>query len=171
MDTIFMALLIFNPKKGTVIVFSIITMALAAHLTNFTNSLIGGYYTFAALAIATAVLSIITIPVMIVVDNMRKGAFTSMIAFEIGWLSFLWILWLSSGATAAQANTVTFNGCHFFDCKPIGLFSKWHLTQTLPAAVSTACHEFSAIEAFSFLNWIICKCSDHSIMSCLMMPL
>jgi hypothetical protein len=122
----------------TIVVFSIVTLGLAAHLTDYTNKLIGGYYTFAALAMASAMLSIVSIPVMLLVDTMKRSAFTSMIAFELIWLGFLWVLWLASAGSAAQANLTTFKGCHFFD-----------------SSVNTACHEFGAIEAFSFLNWLI----------------
>ncbi|KAG6853221.1 hypothetical protein C0991_005888 [Blastosporella zonata] len=61
---------------------AVIVLALCAHVTNTTTTLLGGYFAFAALGIATSVLAILTLPVMLVVDNMRKGAFTSMILVE-----------------------------------------------------------------------------------------
>ena len=123
---------------GSVALFSLIVLGVAAHVTNLTTYNFGFYFTFAALSIATAVLSLLSLPVMIIVDKMRKGAFTSMIAVELGWLSFLWILWLSSAATASQASSGFNRGCRYRS----GL-------------ISTTCREFRAIQAFNYLNWII----------------
>lgn len=53
---------------GTVVLFSIIVLGLSAHVTWFTTTFYGGYYTFAALSIATAILSILTLPTMSVLN-------------------------------------------------------------------------------------------------------
>lgn len=49
---------------GTVVLFSVIVLGLSAHVTALTTTYYGGYFTFAALSIATAVLSIVSLPAM-----------------------------------------------------------------------------------------------------------
>ncbi|KAF5388246.1 hypothetical protein D9615_000024 [Tricholomella constricta] len=125
---------------GVVSVFSLIVLALSAHLINTTTTFYGGYFSFSALGVATAVLTMLTLPVMLAVDNMRKGAFTSMIIVELAWLGFLWVLWLSSAATASQVSLFVFGG---------------PTCGSRSSRLSTACREASAIQAFSYLNWFI----------------
>jgi len=83
---------------SAVTLFSFIVLALSAHFTSrrvFT-------YDFAALGIATAVLSLLSLPVMLLIDNIRKGALTSMILVEIAWLGLLWVLWVATAGTSSQ---------------------------------------------------------------------
>lgn len=127
---------------------AVIVLALCAHVTNTTVTLFQAYFVFAALGIATSLLAFLSLPVMyvsvfpspmsnylnirtfrLIVDNIRKGAVTSMIVVEISWLGerhrlihklgadkflrgLLWVLFLSTAATASQAATFTFgNSC------------------------------------------------------------
>ncbi|KAK0206067.1 hypothetical protein DFS33DRAFT_1312058 [Desarmillaria ectypa] len=121
------------------LVFSVIILGLSAHITYLTTTFYGAYFTFAAMSIATATLTILTLPVMIAIDVTRKGAFTSMVVVELSWLGFLCVLWLTSAALTSDANANTFvSGCGYFN---VGL--------------DQACKEFNAIEAFDFLNWLI----------------
>ncbi|KAF9004794.1 hypothetical protein BDQ17DRAFT_1171965, partial [Cyathus striatus] len=123
--------------KGTVSVFSLIVMAMCAHLISFTISLDNIYFNFSALGLATALLTMLTVPAMIIVDMSRKGAFTSMIAVELGWIGFLWVMWLATAALTAD-NNITGGSCG----------------RQLFSAFVTACGEINAIEAFAFLNWL-----------------
>jgi hypothetical protein len=53
--------------------------------------------------------------------------------------AILWVLWLATGADSAQAGQLTFiSGCGYID-----------------SVVEGACRQTAAIQAFSFLNWII----------------
>ncbi|KAF9076605.1 hypothetical protein BDP27DRAFT_1414458 [Rhodocollybia butyracea] len=122
------------------LVFSIIVLGLCAHVTAVTVEFLHGFFNFAAMAIAVSGLTIITLPVMIGIDFVRRGAFTSMVLVELGWLCFLWILWLAAAALTAQEQQFLFAGstsCDFFNDE-----------------LNAACNEFAAIEAFSFLAWI-----------------
>ena len=66
--------------------FAFAVLVLAALITHFTSSLyFGGYFSFAALGIATSILTFLTLPVMLVLSMNRKGAVTSMIAIEVAW--------------------------------------------------------------------------------------
>ncbi|KAG6849941.1 hypothetical protein H0H93_003313 [Arthromyces matolae] len=93
---------------GTAIFCSAIVLALSAHVTNTTVTLLGGYFTFAAMGIATATLALLTLPVMYIVDTMRKGAVTSRIIVEVAWLGTLWILFMATAALASQATSANF---------------------------------------------------------------
>ncbi|KAG7445983.1 uncharacterized protein BT62DRAFT_146144 [Guyanagaster necrorhizus] len=121
------------------LVFSVIVLGVSAHITYLTTTFFNAYFTFAAMSIATACLTILTLPVMIAVDITRKGAFTSMVVVELSWLGVLWILWLTSAALTADANSNTFvAGCGYINPE-----------------IDQACKEFNAIEAFDFLTWLI----------------
>ncbi|KAJ7581442.1 hypothetical protein C8J56DRAFT_264828 [Mycena floridula] len=87
----------------------------------------GTFNSFAPLDIVTAMLTVITLFVMIVVDLVHVGAFTSRIVFEFPCLSILSMLWLLSAA-------FTGNAVHF----------AWsHSSIT------------SALAAVAFVNWFI----------------
>ncbi|KAI9466694.1 hypothetical protein BJY52DRAFT_9129 [Lactarius psammicola] len=99
---------------------------------------------FAALALATSLLTLLTVIPMFVVDRYRQGAIFSYIIVEIGWLSVLWVLWLASGADAASTDQQFFLGssCDFGFLGDDG-------------GLSRGCNEIKAITAFSFLTWLI----------------
>jgi hypothetical protein len=129
---------------GAAILFSLITLALAAHFTSITlqPSTVYGYYStytyrgvyfpFAAMAIATSLLTLLTLPPFIGIDYTRTGAPTSMIMTEMIVVTILWILWLVTGSLTANE---TFG-------------------RGLSGCTLTICHEYNAIEAFSFLAFI-----------------
>jgi hypothetical protein len=121
------------------ITFSLIDLGLNAYFISLTVPYF--YFIFSALGVATAVLTILTVPIMLIVDFVRRGAFTSMIVFELLWLFVLAILWV---ATAGEA-IYTFNyyyprGCVYADVDPTD---------------NTYCLELQAVEAFAFLNFFI----------------
>ncbi|KAL0581240.1 hypothetical protein V5O48_000828 [Marasmius crinis-equi] len=122
---------------GTTLVFAAVLLGLNAHLTYFTEQYLDGYFPFAALSIASACLTLISLPIMIVVDRFRDGAVTSMVIFELVWLFILWVLWLASAAEATMANSYNFpGGCDYgFDI------------------VDGICREFHAVVAFNYLTW------------------
>jgi len=124
---------------SVVLGFSVIVLGLSAALTSTTEKFLDGFFEFAALGIATASLTIITLPIMIALEHRRPGAvFTSMIVVELSWLSVLWVLWLATGADAAQAGQIFISGCGYDD-----------------KIVDGACRETAGVQAFAFLNWII----------------
>jgi len=99
---------------------------------------LNGAFTFASLGIASAVISIVTLPVLLLVDVLRTGAFTSMIVVELPWLLINWVLWLATGALAAQFDQGLNNNCDL-----------------VLDTFLTSCHEIQGIEAFGFLNWLL----------------
>ncbi|KAF8966508.1 hypothetical protein BDZ97DRAFT_687837 [Flammula alnicola] len=121
---------------GIATLFAFLVLCLGAAITNYTTtSFFGGYFSFAALGIATAVLTLLTLPVMLFLSIQRKGAITSMIAIEIGWTWFLWILWLSVGGSSA--GTVWLGNCSI--CRK----RRGYVRET------------QALTAFGFLAWIV----------------
>ncbi|KAJ6558758.1 hypothetical protein DFH09DRAFT_1162447 [Mycena vulgaris] len=139
---------------STVILFALIELGLAAALTSTTQKFFFVSFSYAALAIATSVITMATVPAMIALEIMRPGGVTSMIIVELSWLNFLWILWLATGAQAAQASAVFsmfFGGCGP-DSESVDVGDG---TVVVDNPTSGICHETSAITAFAFLNWII----------------
>jgi len=127
--------LVRNVSFGVIIVFSIITLGLCAHITNLSTS-VGFYFVFAAMDIATVILTLAFLGTFLVVDILRKGAVPAMIIAELVGLGLLWVFWLTTAALVAEENALRF---------PVGCGSR----------SGTVCGEFGATVAFAFLNWII----------------
>ncbi|OBZ78967.1 hypothetical protein A0H81_00689 [Grifola frondosa] len=121
---------------------AVIILGLSADVTSVGNNNFSGYFTYGALGIATALLALLTVPPMLVIDLLRTGAFTSMIAVELSWLGFLWIMFLATGGSAADSAANFWGSCSFWST--IGL-----------SASANACRETSGIAAFGFLAWIV----------------
>ncbi|KAI1789732.1 hypothetical protein LXA43DRAFT_974141 [Ganoderma leucocontextum] len=115
----------------------LICAALGAHVTAFAEANFQLYYIFAALALAAGGVTMITLPIMLIIDFVRRGAFTSWILTELIWLSIVWVLWIATGAVAVNNTAAIFTTCDFvYD---------W---------ANQLCRETQAIEAFSFLAWL-----------------
>ncbi|EJD53646.1 hypothetical protein AURDEDRAFT_52382 [Auricularia subglabra TFB-10046 SS5] len=71
------------------------------------------------------------------IDQLRNGAITSIVVVELAWTAILGIFWLA--AAAAQASNVFIPG----DCSIVG------------GEGESICRQFQAMQAFSWLNWII----------------
>jgi len=121
------------------LVFSVIVLGLAANLTSETQTYFAVTYNFAALALASATISVVTLPVLLLVDILRNGAFTSMVVFELAWLFVLWVLWLATAALATQFNQDVFDS----NCSLVRVF------------FVAACHQEQTIVAFAYLIWLI----------------
>ncbi|KAJ7464843.1 hypothetical protein B0H11DRAFT_67945 [Mycena galericulata] len=129
---------------STVLVFSVIVLGLAASLSSTTQSF-GFQFTYASLAIATAVITMVTIGPMIALEILQPGGITSMVIFEINSLFFLWVLWLATASESAQADAVFNDFLGFGSCGDL-------VDDPIDSGI---CTKTSAIEAFAFLNWII----------------
>jgi len=142
-----MALGIFSIARlavfGTTLLFALIVLGLSADILAFTEKSVGGYFYFSALAVATALITLLTIAPMIIIDFIRRGAFTSLIVVEVVWLGILWVLWIATAAYAAYTDGVAYDSVSCSD---------------IPSAAGDAkrvCNEFKAIIAFSFLAWVL----------------
>ncbi|KAJ7254554.1 hypothetical protein C8J57DRAFT_1347212 [Mycena rebaudengoi] len=129
-------------------VFSLITLGLAGSLITTTMKFFNTYFPYAALGVAVAVLTLLSVPTMLVLEIVRPGSPSSWIITELSILPFLSILWLATGANTAEMSPgflfLYLDGC------ASGAF-----LGTTFGADTGACQKTSAIEAFAFLNWII----------------
>jgi hypothetical protein len=120
------------------IAFSLIGLGLNAYFLSLTEPH-DFYFIFSALGVATALLTIVTIPIMLILDFIRRGAFTSMIVFELSWLFVLAILWVTTAGEAVSTSNYYYpQGCVATD-----------------SIDNTYCMEVQAVEAFAFLNFFI----------------
>ncbi|KAI0824265.1 hypothetical protein BC628DRAFT_1420343 [Trametes gibbosa] len=118
---------------------AIILLGLGAHALAATSNL-SGLPTFAwsGLGVATAVLALCTIPAMIAIDLLRTGAFSSLIVVELSWLSFIGILFLATGGSAADRAANFWVSCNTWS----------------PQEAQNLCSETSAAAAFGILGWL-----------------
>ncbi|KAG7085292.1 hypothetical protein E1B28_013833 [Marasmius oreades] len=124
---------------GIAILFSFVTIALAGHMYSVTGAVI--VYDFENLAIAIAVLTIISAPVFLVVGLLRKGSWFTMNVVEVPVLGFLSIIWLANGILYTEWDSILYAT---LQCN----------SDRLSAIGQTFCREFKAVEAFSFITWI-----------------
>ncbi|KAI0354295.1 hypothetical protein OH77DRAFT_1496869 [Trametes cingulata] len=115
----------------------IIVLSLGSHLTSLSIKYFDVYYNFAVLAIAVGGITMLSVPVMLLIDFLRTGAFTSMVLVELVWLSILWVLWIAAAALTADQTGTAFTTCDY-----------------AYAILNQVCNETRAIEAFAFLAWI-----------------
>lgn len=101
---------------------SVIVFALSCHVLNS-----AGGWAFAGLSLATAILTLISLPPLYWISVNRKGAFVSYIVVEVAWLWFLWIMWIASAGTTASLWIIGHGGL---------------------------ASEIRVIEAFGFINWL-----------------
>ncbi|EKM53267.1 uncharacterized protein PHACADRAFT_259493 [Phanerochaete carnosa HHB-10118-sp] len=95
--------------------------------------------TFSALNLAVAVIAIVTVPVTIIFNLFRNGAFTLIVAVEIGWLGFLDILWLACSALTTSIWPSLGSLCSFNPDIP---------------NLDGACTDVQTSMAFGWLNWL-----------------
>jgi len=131
---------------ATTSVFAVVLIILCGLLIHRTMGWGYGYYPFSALGIATALLTLSTLPAMLFLSIKRKGAVTSMIAIEVGWTWFLWILWLSTGGNAASYSILGCGGTYYYS---------YYTSYTYSSSDGGSCPEAQALIAFSFLGWFM----------------
>ncbi|KAL0568006.1 hypothetical protein V5O48_013990 [Marasmius crinis-equi] len=128
---------------GAVTLFSFINLAIAAHTISITGGSRFGVKDYQGLSIAAAVLTIVSLPVFLVVGFLRSKSFLTMNVVEIPVCGFLAILWMANGIVMSEWATL-------FGYSAVGCgWPGW------TSGESSFCSEFTAVEAFSFLNWII----------------
>ncbi|KAF8584533.1 hypothetical protein K439DRAFT_1660705 [Ramaria rubella] len=138
---------------GTLLLFSLITLGLSGHLIG-TIPTGDGFLVpdYLALDLAIAVITLVVVIPAIVIDIFRKGAFTSMVAVELGWCFILWVLWIAAAGDTAAARAGA--DCNFVD----ETFSGEFVTDN---TLSGECHEAQALIGFTWLNFIIFLYESH----------
>jgi len=89
-----------NVVLGTTNVFALIILGLAAF--TLTQTPLGYYFTFSALGVSTSLIHMLSTNAMLITGRLRDGAFTSRVSWQVGWLSYLAIMWLATGAQTAS---------------------------------------------------------------------
>ncbi|KAI0327348.1 hypothetical protein GY45DRAFT_1373236 [Cubamyces sp. BRFM 1775] len=85
-------------------ILSLVVIALCAHTSTHLDNILDrfgltGSFPYATLGIAIGCITIVTNIIMLGLDFFFDNIFTSMPIFEVPWLSIMWILWISVGAT------------------------------------------------------------------------
>jgi len=124
-------------------VLALVVLALGAHMTN-TLSFASTVLEFSALAVATAVLTLVSLPVMLSIDMVRTGAFTSWVSVEFGVVTFLWIMWLATAGKTTSVYVIT-------------PFTSGQCGAYFYSDIQALCAEWPTVMAISFFNWIILK--------------
>ncbi|KZO96653.1 hypothetical protein CALVIDRAFT_109819 [Calocera viscosa TUFC12733] len=116
---------------STIALFALIVLGLGGHLLY-------------GLAIASGVLTLVTVIPVLVIDHFRRGTFVAWTGFELAWLFILWVLWISTGGQAASLASLCggYSYDYFGDSYYVGLAEGY-------------CHELSAIAAFGFFNFFL----------------
>ncbi|KAF8530205.1 hypothetical protein BU17DRAFT_78819 [Hysterangium stoloniferum] len=127
---------------GALLLCSLINLGLSGHLVG----VVAGFAVpdYLGLALAISVITMVIVVPAVVIDFFRKGAFTSMVAVELGWSFVLMILWIASAgaSTAAQAGV----NCNFV----VNPFAGESF-----GSANEVCHEAQAIIAFGWLGFFL----------------
>ncbi|KAG1747623.1 hypothetical protein EDB19DRAFT_277967 [Suillus lakei] len=129
------------------LVLAIVVLGISAHLIAIRPT---DYWRFAALAVAVSSLTILTLPILLVVNTLARHNISSgRLLSEAGWLTIMWILWLSTGANATRAARSHFfaGACSFFTVYG-----------------SKTCNEFKVVQAFSYIIFITLLCYTIGLM-------
>ncbi|KAK2462329.1 hypothetical protein APHAL10511_005635 [Amanita phalloides] len=121
---------------GVLTASSFIVMATGAHILSLPAN--SHDRSFVGLAVAIPVLTFLTIVPSIIISLIR-GPAPMHILIETVWLGVLWVLWLGAAADGA-INYILLSADCIFDSFINGVLS---------------CHEIQALQAFSWLNWLI----------------
>lgn len=118
--------------------FSLIVLAVSAAYLAKTKSLGFEADTFNLFDVAVSVITLVTIPIMMLVDRMRRGAFTSKIVIELAWFGILAVLWLAAASFTSNQISGLVTLC------------KFDRDSTLRAL----CKESQTAAAFGWLAWL-----------------
>lgn len=117
---------------------------------------------YAGLGVAVGVFLMLSVPAMLVIEHFRKGAFPSMIAFEVGWLGFLDLLLFATGIASAVGykdikSSFRIDGCS----RTRGVLNSW-CTDTL-AIIGLAWFTWLCVTAYIvFISFLARKASGIS---------
>jgi len=147
-------------------VFALVCLGLSAHIINFKaqNSL--PQDAPASFALATSVISLVTLVPLVVMNATRTRSLATYVAVEVGLLFVLWVFWLALGADIAAS------GINSLDCSDLGQslgltapssdmpssegpFSRREVIQFTLSDFEEICRETQAIEGLAFVNWIL----------------
>ncbi|KAL7278699.1 hypothetical protein ACG7TL_007701 [Trametes sanguinea] len=135
----------------TLILVAIISLAvigLCVHTSNNLNEIlsaiqVSGHFPYTSLGIAVSAITLVSSVLLIVLDFFFDNIFTSYLIFEIPWLSIVWILWISVGATTLSEGKTIFQG------QPCSTFNV-----VLPSA-KEICEDVHPLAIIAFVNFAL----------------
>ncbi|KZW04180.1 hypothetical protein EXIGLDRAFT_716179 [Exidia glandulosa HHB12029] len=119
------------------ILFSIIVLGTSASLV----SKFGDGFpvpSWLAFTLFVSIFSLLIVVPVLIIDQLRNGAITSIVVVELAWTAVLGIFWLAAGAS--QASSIVVIG----GCGDVG------------GEAESICRQFQTMEAFSWLSWLLC---------------
>ncbi|KAF7314125.1 hypothetical protein HMN09_00571600 [Mycena chlorophos] len=142
--------------------FALLSVGMGAYLMQ--------YFDFtAAVAIAAGVLTLLTVPLMIILEAVKPNKFfTSAVLFEAIWLTLLSIIWLVSGGVNAVWNIGGDFSCDVADAIDDGI-SYADSDDDIDYASGTigaVCSMPQVLTAFSFASWVLLFFYVMSTMIC-----
>ncbi|KZO98963.1 hypothetical protein CALVIDRAFT_561887 [Calocera viscosa TUFC12733] len=133
---------------GLVLVFSIALLGVSANLVALGNKF-GLTEEWAQLALAISVITLVALIPVLVLDRVRRNVFPSWTAVELGWNGVLWVLWLASAGYATNTLQGIDCGSRSYEVLYLGYYLG------SDAKGESACEQAQAVEALSWLNWIL----------------
>jgi len=136
---------------GVLLAFSLILLGIGANLVSQTSTVlfVAVANSIPAFAVATAVLTFAILVPVLVIDHLRKGAMTSLTASELGFMGFLWILWLS-----CAGNSTAGIAAYAVDCSLIDNAAATYGV-TISPVYGGLCRQRQALQAFAWLGWLV----------------
>ncbi|KAG2339357.1 hypothetical protein BDR05DRAFT_1062201 [Suillus weaverae] len=97
-------------------VLALVVIGICAHI----ESLVAGYQnvnlSFLVFGLAAGSLTVLSLPLCLILGRVRRGAFTSMIVFEIVWFLVLWLAWVGTAVDTVAGRAHYFpDGCIYTD--------------------------------------------------------
>lgn len=113
------------------------------------------YFALEVFALANASLTLLTLPTMLYLSLQRKGAFVSLVSFEVWWTFFLWIIWLAFEGLSAPTR---WSIAKFGLCELPYYWNYWANQKKQPV-----CRHSQAVTGLAFLNSIALFCYNMTL--------
>jgi len=143
---------------STVLLFSVIVFGISANLIHLDNEFFDGFIAtpaFTGFALFVSIVTFITVIPLLVFDILKKGTALSLVFVELIWTALLGIFWLASAADTTTWGWF-WGSCDFAGDDDIAVGDVGDGTGTLETVnFSSICHQYQALQAFSWLNWLI----------------
>lgn len=116
-------------------VLALVVIGICAHIESLVAGYQDVYLSFAAFGLGAGSLTVLSLPLFLIVGRVRRGAFTSMVIFEIAWFFILWVIWVGTAGDTAAGRAYYFpDGCIYPD---------------YPTS-NQICYEITVVEAAAF---------------------
>ncbi|CAE6436026.1 hypothetical protein ACGC1H_000858 [Rhizoctonia solani] len=124
---------------ATVLVFSLIVLGISGNWVSLLQGVATSFATSSSFSLAVSVITWAFMFPILLIGALRRGSFLSWVAVELGICGFLWVLWLASASYTTSMSA--------------GVALNCDLARSMEA--EGICRQYQAIEAFSWLNWLI----------------